>query len=185
MSILPIYLCSSDILRKKAKPVTAITNEIIELVMDMFETMHNAQGIGLAANQVGRLYQIIVVDVSQLEEAKHIKPIVLINPEIISRKGRCVMEEGCLSIPTIRSEIERAERITVRYRDMNFKQQELQADDILARVILHEYDHLQGVLFLDYLSSGQLKQFKEKLQQIQTGEIEVGYPIRVTGKVPA
>jgi len=180
LSIIPIYLYGTDVLRKKAKPVHKVTDDIVRLVMDMFETMRKAHGIGLAATQVGNMHRVIVVDVSDMEETKDVKPISLINPEVILRDGKITMEEGCLSIPEVRDYIERDEQITVRYKDTNFKPVELHADGLLARVILHEIDHLNGVLFLDYLSPAQRKVHKEALQQMERGEVEVAYPV-VTG----
>ncbi|MFI5253806.1 MAG: peptide deformylase [Bacteroidota bacterium] len=177
MSVLPIYLYGTDILRKKAKSVQNVNDEIIKLIIDMFETMHKAQGIGLAATQVGSLDRVIVIDVSDLEDMKHIKPLTLINPEVVNGIGKVSLEEGCLSIPDIRDEVDRDEKIVVRFRDTNFKETELEADGVLARVILHEIDHLNGVLFLDYLPKEKLKLHKDKLKQIQHGEIEVSYPV--------
>jgi peptide deformylase len=185
LSILPIYLYGTDILRKKAKPVSTVTDDVIALIMDMFETMHNANGIGLAANQVGRTERVIVVDISDLEETKHIKPITLINPEILSQDGTRVLEEGCLSIPDVRGEVERAESIIVRFRDTNFAQQELQASGLLARVILHEVDHLNGVLFIDHLPKEKKREWKKTLKKIQKGEVEVNYPVISAATVPA
>lgn len=184
MSVLPIYLYGTDVLRKKAKPVTSVTDDIVMLVMDMFETMHNANGIGLAANQVGRLERVIVVDISDLEETKHIKPLTLINPEILSNDGRRIIEEGCLSIPELRGEVERTETIRVRFRDTNFELQEVEAGGLLARVILHELDHLNGVLFIDHLTREKKKELKDGLKKIQKGEVEVTYPVVSSVDVP-
>ena len=164
-------------MRRKARPVHQVTDDIVQLVMDMFETMRDANGIGLAATQVGNMYRVIVVDISDTEENQDIKPIAFINPEVISQDGRTTMEEGCLSIPDVRNEVERAERITVRYRDTNFRSVKLDADGLLARVILHEIDHLNGVLFLDYLPPAKRKVHKEALKQMQRGEAEVAYPV--------
>ena len=101
--------------------------------MDMFETMHKASGIGLAATQVGRLERVVVIDVSDIEELKDIPPLTLVNPEIVSSSGSVSMEEGCLSIPDVRNEVNRSEIITVRYRDTNFDDSELEAGGLLAR----------------------------------------------------
>lgn len=184
MSVLPIYLYGTDVLRKKAKPVAQVTDDLVTLVMDMFETMHAANGIGLAANQVGRLERVIVVDISDLEETKHIKPLTLINPVILSQNGKWRMEEGCLSIPELRGEVERAETIRVRFRDTNFAEQEIEAGGLLARVILHELDHLNGVLFIDHVSKEKKKELKEGLNKIKKGEVEVPYPVISSVDVP-
>lgn len=184
MSILPIHIDGSQILRKKAKPVKKLTDDVIKLIIDMFETMHNANGIGLAANQVGILQRIITVDISEVEGMENFKPIALINPEVYFQKGKWTMEEGCLSIPEVRDEVERSKVIKIRYKNTNFEDAELEADDLLARVILHEIDHLNGVLFIDYLSSSKRKAHEEELRKIKNGEIQIKYPIITTADVP-
>lgn len=183
MAILPIYLDGTEPLRKKAKPVKELDLDTISLIKDMFDTMHKADGIGLAANQVGVLKRIIVVDVSCLEETKDIKPFALINPEIVDKSGKCTMEEGCLSVPSVRAEVVRPERITVEYKDTNFNDQKIIAEGILARVILHEVDHLNGVLFTDYVPKSKLKEYKETLDKIKNGEIDTRYPVVTHRKV--
>lgn len=183
MAILPIYLDGTKPLRTKAKPVSKLDIQTISLIKDMFDTMHSADGIGLAANQVGVLKRIIVVDISSLEESKNIKPLVLINPEVITASGNCTMEEGCLSIPSVRAEVKRPEKIEVNYKDLNFEDQTIQATGVLARVILHEIDHLNGVLFTDYVPKSKLKEYKETLKKIKNGEIETKYPIVTFQKV--
>jgi peptide deformylase len=177
MAILPIYTDGSPVLREKAKPVKQLTDDVIALIINMFETMRKANGIGLAANQVGILKRIIVVDVSEMEGLEDIKPLALINPEIINKEGSCVLEEGCLSVPGIHESVERPKSITIRYKDTNFKTIELEATDTLARVILHEIDHLDGVLFIDYLSPDQKTHYEDELQKIRHGEVEVDYPV--------
>jgi peptide deformylase len=177
MSVLPIYTYGAPVLRKKAVPVKKVTDEVIKLIMDMYETMHKAQGIGLAATQVGNLHKILVLDVSEVEEMEEVKPMTLINPEVLSREGQWMMEEGCLSIPNVRDDVERAETITVRYQDTNLNNVEAEFSGLLARVVLHEIDHLNGVLFIDHLSDERKKNHKEALQQIQRGEMEVSYPV--------
>lgn len=153
--------------------------------MNMFETMHHAQGIGLAANQVGSLERIIVVDVSEVEGYEDVKPMALINPVIVAQDGSATMEEGCLSIPDVRDEVERAEGIIVRYRDTDFVEREIEAHELLARVIMHEVDHINGVLFLDHLPAVKRKLHKEQLEKIKSGEIETSYPVVSTETVPA
>jgi peptide deformylase len=163
-------------LRKKAKRVRTVDDEVIRFVEDMLDTMHNAHGIGLAATQVGSLQRIIVVDLSEMEETKEMKPLVLINPEIVSAEGKWSMEEGCLSIPDIRAEVVRPERIRVRYKDLQFQDQELETDGLLGRVVLHEADHLDGILFIDHLSTGEQKLLRGRLNRVRRGETEVNYP---------
>jgi peptide deformylase len=177
MSILPIYTYGTAVLRQKAKPVTKVTNETIRLIMDMFETMRKANGIGLAAVQVGCLERIIVVDVSEMEGLEEIKPFVLINPEVLSETNTCILEEGCLSIPDVREEVERAEQISLRYKNTGLEDRELEASGMIARVILHEIDHLNGKLFVDHLSADKKKVHAEELKLIQRGEVDSEYPV--------
>jgi len=184
MAVLPIYTDGSPPLRKKAQPVTEFNDELIKLVMDMFETMRKANGIGLAANQVGILKRVIVIDVSEMEGLEDIKPFALINPEIVKGKDLLSMEEGCLSIPQIRDEVERAGEITVRYKDTSFRDATLEAGGILARVILHEVDHLDGILFIDHLSPARRKFHADALRKIRHGEMEVDYAVVTAADIP-
>ncbi len=177
MSVLPIYTYGSPVLRKKARAITTASDDILQLVLDMFETMHKAQGIGLAATQVGSLERVLVIDLSEMEGYEEFKPMTVINPEILARRDSWTMEEGCLSIPDVRGDVERPGSIRLKYRDANFREQELEASGLLGRVILHEIDHLDGVLFVDHMEPGQRSVHEEKLKKIEKGEIEVGYPI--------
>lgn len=179
MAILPIHLYGRPALKKKAKVVQGINDDLRKLVGDMFDTMRNAHGIGLAANQVGILKRVVVIDISDMDEWKDVPPMALLNPEVLKEEGTWVMEEGCLSIPEVRDDIERPENITVTYQDMDFKTQKLKAKGLLARVLLHEIDHLNGVLFLDHLGAVKQKLLKGRLNKIRRGEIEVGYPVTV------
>jgi peptide deformylase len=145
VSILDIRVLGDPILRQPTTPVPAMTESLRVLIADMFETMHHARGIGLAAPQVGRTERLTVVDVGD-------NPLVLINPEVVERAGRAKGEEGCLSIPDIYADVERAKTVTVRALDRDFKPFEIEAADLLARCLQHEVDHLDGKLFLDYLS---------------------------------
>ena len=152
MAKMPIFLYGNEILKKKTKSVTEVTNADIKLIQDMFDTM-SEHGIGLAANQVGVAKQILVVDVSGTEAGAGTKPLVVINPEVIEEEDEWEFEEGCLSIPDVREKVWRAEKIRLRYNDVNMKQKEIEADGILARVLLHEIDHLNGILFIDHISA--------------------------------
>ena len=145
MSILDIRVLGDPILRQATTPVSVVTDELRRLIADMFDTMHHARGIGLAAPQVGRIERVAVVEVDD-------DRIVLINPEIVERDGRAKGEEGCLSIPDIYADVERPKSVTVRAQDEELVPYELEATDLLARCIQHEIDHLDGKLFLDYLS---------------------------------
>jgi peptide deformylase len=148
----------------------------------MFDTMHEASGIGLAANQIGELKRILVVDISDMESGKGTKPLAIINPEIIDEEGEWEMEEGCLSIPDIREKVTRSEKITVKYHDVNMKKVELEADGLLARVILHELDHLNGVLFTDHLTSTKKTLLRPKLKKIMKGHVETQYEVVIAGE---
>lgn len=181
MAILPIYIYDQSILRKRARQVKTVTEDLATLAANMLETMHKANGVGLAANQVGSLDRIIVVDLSGMEDAKDFVPLFMLNPEVLAGEDKLVMEEGCLSIPGIREEVERADRIKVRYRDLTFAERELEADGMLGRVILHELDHLNGILFFDHLSAVKRKLLRGRLNKIARGEVEVDYPIVSNG----
>ena len=139
------------ILRKKCEPLERVDIDTKKLMDDMLETMYAAPGIGLAAVQVGILKRLIVIDISKGEEQK--KPLFLINPKIINQsKKTSVYEEGCLSIPGLFAEIERPAECTLKYIDYHGKEKELKAEGLLATCVQHEVDHLNGVLFIDYLS---------------------------------
>ncbi len=146
MSILDIRVLGDPILREDTVPVGEVTDELRTLAADMFETMYLAKGIGLAAPQVGRSERIAVVDVDD-------KPLVIINPEIVEADAKTAKaEEGCLSIPDIYGDVERPARVRVRALDLDGKEFEVDADELFARCLQHEIDHLHGKLFVDYLS---------------------------------
>jgi len=145
MAILDIRVLGDPILRELTEPITEITAELQTLIDDMFATMHAADGIGLAAPQVGRRERVAVVEVDE-------QALVIINPEIVSHNGSAKAEEGCLSIPEIYGNVERPEHILVRALDRHGNAFELEASGLLARCIQHETDHLNGKLFIDYLS---------------------------------
>jgi peptide deformylase len=178
MAYLPITMYGDKILRKKAGLVKEVSNEDIKLIKDMFDTMHNASGVGLAANQVGVNKSIFVIDLSGVEGHEDEKPMVFINPKIIERsKEKSVVEEGCLSIPDVRGKIERSQSVKITYQDYDLKQHTIEAFEILARAIQHEYDHLQGIMIVDYLDEDEKKKVQDTLKKIKEREIEVDYPI--------
>lgn len=180
-----MYTYGQPVLRKKAKPVKSVDADLVRFAEDMLHTMQNANGVGLAANQVGDLRRVIVVDVSDTsEEYKDWKPLVLLNPEVVEEDGSWTMEEGCLSIPDIRDEVTRPERVRVRYKDLDFKEQEIVATGLLGRVLLHEIDHINGVLFIDHLGLVKQKLLRGRLNKIRRGEVEINYPI-VAEEVPS
>jgi peptide deformylase len=151
MAILPVITLPDPLLRKKSAAVERVDNELRKLADDMLETMYDAPGVGLAAVQVGVLRRLVVLDTAKDGEPD--KPLVLINPEIVKLGSELRMhEEGCLSIPDVRIEIDRPSLVTVRYLDREGKAQELVADGLLATAIQHEIDHLDGKLIIDFLS---------------------------------
>jgi peptide deformylase len=151
MANLPIITLPDPILRKISDPVERVDTAVVKLIDDMLETMYAAPGIGLAAIQVGVPQRIVVLDTADEGEAK--KPLAMVNPEIIALGSKTrLYEEGCLSIPDVRVEIERPETVTVRYVDRQGQQQELAAAGLLATAIQHELDHLDGQLIIDFLS---------------------------------
>ena len=146
-----IIIEPDPILRKKSEPVEKVDDHLRKFMREMLETMYEAPGIGLAAIQVGILKRLIVIDLARENEKKN--PLFLINPEIIYRsKDTSVYEEGCLSLPGQFAEIERPSECTLKYIDFNGNKKELKADGLLATCIQHEVDHLDGILFIDYLS---------------------------------
>ena len=170
MTIKKILTEPDPLLRKKCEPLEKVDKDLKKLMNDMLETMYDAPGIGLAAIQIGILKRVIVIDLSKDEDKK--KPIFLINPEIISRsKSTSIYEEGCLSLPGQYFEIERPAECRIKYLDYNGNLKELKADGLLSTCIQHEVDHLNGVLFIDYLSKLKKSMIVKKLiKQKQTLE---------------
>lgn len=197
MSTLPIYLFGTEVLKNKARPVKVLDDATIKLVYDMFDTMHKSNGIGLAANQVGDLRRVITIDINdvsepsaegEMENSAHPtspdlpRTLTIINPEILSEEGDWSMDEGCLSLPDVRGEVERAEKVRIRFRDIDFKEQEIFADGLLARVILHEFDHLNGILFVDRINKAKRSLLLPKLRKIRKGEVETSYSVVTAAK---
>jgi len=171
-------MCGDKILRKKAAKVSEIDNNTVGTIADMFETMRNASGIGLAANQIGLNKQIFVVDISPVEGYEKYKPIAMINPKIISKSDETnSIEEGCLSIPELRAEVIRPKSIFISFFDVNMKEHTIEVDELFARVIQHEYDHLQGILFIDYFDDEMKKRYKKHLEKIRKRKLDIDYPI--------
>ena len=182
MKALPIYTYGFDVLRKKTKRLTKIDDKIVELVGNMFYTMHKASGIGLAAPQVGIDLALTVIDISMIEGEEDKKPLTLINPKITDSHGNVIMEEGCLSIPSVRADVERPEKIFVQYQDLDLNPVSIELDGVFARVAQHEIDHLNGVLFVDHLSKEYKREFKEQLNLIKNGGIQTNYVLAELSK---
>jgi peptide deformylase len=161
MSKLDILTFPDPRLRRTAKPVPEVNDGVRRLVDDMLETMYAAPGIGLAAIQVDIPYRIIVIDISE----EHDSPLCLINPEICEREGTEEMEEGCLSVPGFYEPVTRAQRVRVRALNRNGEPFEREADGLLAVCIQHEIDHLEGKLFVDYVSSLKRQRIRKKLEK--------------------
>lgn len=148
-------------LRRKAKAVEAVDDELRQLIDDMFETMYDAPGIGLAATQVDVHRRLLIADVSN----DNSEPYALINPEILEKDGQIATEEGCLSVPGFYEEVERAEHIRVRFLDRNGESIDMEAEGLLAVCIQHEMDHLLGKLFVDYLSEAKRSRIRKRLMK--------------------
>ena len=162
MAILDILRYPDIRLRTKAAPVEQIDDSIKTLVDDMFETMYQAPGIGLAATQVNVHKQVVVIDISKEKD----QPLCLINPKITEKNGEKISEEGCLSVPEYFAEVKRAESIKVQALDIEGKPFELEADELLGLCIQHELDHLQGKLFVDYLSPLKQQRVRKKMEKL-------------------
>jgi peptide deformylase len=169
MSLLPIIIVPHPVLKEKAQVIEHITDDVKHLAENMLETMYDAPGVGLAANQVGQLNRIFVMDTTYRKEPETRKPIVMINPEIIWKSEEMsIMEEGCLSIPQQYAEVERPKIIRVRYLDVGGKFQEMESEDTLtSHCIQHEIDHLNGILFIDYLSRLKRNMILRKVDKMQ------------------
>ena len=161
MALLKILEYPDPRLRTKAKPILDFGEALRTQIENMFETMYTAPGIGLAATQVDFHYQLFVLDVSENKD----EPLVFINPEIIELRGVEEMEEGCLSFPGVYANVERANSVTVKALDRTGKSFQMEADELLAVCIQHELDHLQGKLFVDYLSSLKRQRIRKKLEK--------------------
>lgn len=180
--VLPIHVYGDPVLRQETDPVAENSPALQQLIEDMIDTMHAASGIGLAAPQVGRSERLFVVDLTpmadEVEEDLPPQPMVFINPMITEEsETACEFEEGCLSIPDIRELVRRPERIRMQYRDRSFTPQEMEVGNLLARVIQHEFDHLDGILFVDHISAFRRQLLKRRLRDMARGEVEADYEL--------
>lgn len=164
MAIKKIFTYPDPVLRQKVEPVTCFDESLRQLAVDLAETMYAAPGAGLAANQIGVCKRVVVIDVSRGEDEK--KHLVLVNPEIIEKEGCQVEEEGCLSVIDLTANVERFKKLLVRAQDLDGKAWEFPAEDFFARVIQHELDHLNGVLFIDHLSPLKRTLYKKRLKKL-------------------
>lgn len=175
MAVLEICTYPDKVLLREAEPICTIDKEIVRLADDMAETMYNAPGIGLAANQVGAPRRLIVVDCSKRDLDSQL--IILVNPEVIAAEGLTSMEEGCLSVPDYQAEVTRYEKVKVRGLDLQGKAVELDADGLLAVVLQHEIDHLNGKLFIDHISRLKRELCKRRLLKRRAKETATDAPL--------
>lgn len=184
--ILPIVAYGDPVLRKKAQSIDKNYNRLNEIIADMFETMYNAAGVGLAAPQVGLSIRLFVIDAAPFAEDDHSLSTfkrVFINAEMIEQQGEpWKFNEGCLSIPGIREDIERNPKLTLKYYDENFKEHTESFEGLKARIIQHEYDHIDGVLFTDKVSGLKKRLLQGKLNDISKGKVNVDYRMRFAVK---
>lgn len=164
MSIKKILTFPNPVLRQQTEPVTLFDDSLRQLAADLAETMYAAPGAGLAANQIGICRRVVVIDVSSSKEEK--KHLVLVNPEIIEKEGCQTDEEGCLSVLDLTAKVERYSKLLVRAQDLDGKTWEFPAENFFARVIQHELDHLNGVLFIDHLSPLKRSLYKRRLKKV-------------------
>lgn len=169
MALLEIIKYGNPILRQDAKEIKEINNEIRNLARDMIQTMQAAEGIGLAAPQVAQSIALVVIDLGLIIDGE--KPAAFINPVILATEGEFTMEEGCLSVPEVREEVIRPEKIHVIYQTINGETVDTWYDGLLARVLQHEVDHLKGIFFVDHLGTIKKKMIKKDLKRIAHDEL--------------
>lgn len=181
--ILPIYGYGHPVLKEKGKQIPEDYPKLQELIDNMFETMYNADGVGLAAPQIGLPIRLFVIDTVQVmkdkEDLNGIKR-AFINASVIEEKGELwTYEEGCLSIPNVRGDVERQPEIKIRYQDREFEWHEEKFDGVNARVIQHEYDHIEGILFTEHLKPLRKRMVRRKLDKLRKGKTTVDYPMQM------
>ncbi len=187
--IYPIVAYGHPVLRKVAEPIQADHPKLGEIIENLYETMYAASGVGIAAPQVGLSIRLFVVDGTPMErEGREMEELhgwkkVFINPEILEESGEeWAFEEGCLSIPDIREDVMRPPTVRLRYQDQNFKTHEEEFTGLKARVIQHEYDHLEGVLFVDHISAFRKTRLRARLARISKGDIDLDYAMTFAKK---
>jgi len=187
--ILPIFAYGDPVLRKKGESINEDFPALKELIINMHETMYHANGVGLAAPQIGKAIRLFIVDGSPFSESDELDEVereflksykkVFINPQIIEEMGReWAFNEGCLSIPNINEDVVRKDTLSIEYLDENFKPQRETVGGLAARIIQHEYDHIEGILFTDRLSALKRRLLKKKLENISKGLVEVDYKMK-------
>jgi len=164
-----ILVWPNPVLKQKAKPVAAVDDSTRELIKDMFDSMYAADGVGLAAPQIGVLKNVIVLDTTPKQPES--RPLAMINPEILSLEGKMVYKEGCLSVPGEAEDVDRASSVMVRFLDEQGVEQTIKAEGLLAVAVQHETDHLKGVMFVDHISSLKRELIRKRMKRVQA-EIE-------------
>lgn len=183
--IYPIVLYGDPVLKKPAENIEPGSIDVKQLSEDMFETMYQASGVGLAAPQIGKSLRMFVVDSTPMDEdeGKEGYKRVIINPEILNEEGDLwAFEEGCLSIPGIRADIMRAPKIKIHYFDENWEEHIDVLEGTPARVVLHEYDHIEGILFTDHITGLKKRLMKNKLNNISKGQCDANYKVKIPVK---
>jgi len=179
----PVVLYGNPLLRRKAKPIEKDHEGLNEIIENMWETMYNSDGVGLAAPQAGLSIRLFVIDATAAsDEEPELNDFkkVFINPEIVERTGEeWIMNEGCLSLPEIREDVKRSDRVRIKYLDENFQPHDEVYTGYAARIIQHEYDHLEGILFIDHLTPLKKRLLKSKLRNIASGRVIANYKVRV------
>lgn len=187
--VLPIVAYGDPVLRKETEEISKDYPDLDKLIEDMFDTMYEARGIGLAAPQVAKSVRLFIVDATVFEDDEDLSEEerklvstfkkVFVNPEIVAESGdEWAFNEGCLSIPDVREDVFRQPEITIEYQDENFKSHKDTFSGMIARIIQHEYDHIEGILFTDKLSPLKKRLIKSKLTNISKGKIDVDYRMR-------
>lgn len=179
--IYPIVAYGDPVLKKEAEEIVPGT-DLQKLVDDMFETMYEAHGVGLAAPQIGKSLRLFVIDPEPMDEKLTDMKMAFINPVMVEELGdEWAFEEGCLSIPNIRENVNRQAKIRIKFYDLDWNEHEKEYDGMAARVIQHEYDHIEGVLFTDYLSGFKKRLLKSRLGKITKGDVDVDYKMKFPG----
>lgn len=181
--ILPIYAIGQPVLKKMGQPIDKDYPDLKELIENMWETMYNAEGVGLAAPQIGLAIRMFMIDTEQLDDGdgtgKNGMKQVFINAQKVEEGGKLWdYEEGCLSIPDIRGDVKRPAQIKLRYQDENFEEHEQVFTGMIARVIQHEYDHIDGILFTELLKPLKKRRVKRRIENIKKGDIHPSYRMR-------
>lgn len=184
--IYPIVAYGDPVLKTRAQDIPQDAPDLNKLIEDMYDTMYNAHGVGLAAPQIGKSIRLFVIDSAPFQDDEDTKAEAVkkafINPQIIKEEGEeWGFEEGCLSIPGIREEVYRPSIVTIRYFDENWQAQEGVFDGLVARIIQHEYDHIEGILFTDHLSGLKKRLLKSRLTKISRGDVDADYRMKFFG----